>query len=83
MQDGTYEQVLGIVRRVLRVDALDVRQDFFTLAATSLAVLQIVSLAQQECGVELSVVDAFDAPDIDSFARTVAGRAAPAGGTAT
>jgi acyl carrier protein len=74
MQDSPYECVLDIVRRVLRVDTLDVRKDFFDLAATSLSIMQIVSLVEQECGASVSIMEAFDACDIDSFARTAAER---------
>jgi hypothetical protein len=45
--------------------------DFFDLDANSLEILQIVELVNDECGVSVTVTDAFDAPDIDSFARLV------------
>ncbi|MES4906071.1 MULTISPECIES: acyl carrier protein [unclassified Streptomyces] len=74
MQDSPYECVLDIVRRVLRLDTIDVHKDFFDLAATSLSIMQIVSLVEQECGAPVSIMEAFDAGDIDSFARLAAER---------
>ncbi|MGW1059921.1 acyl carrier protein [Micromonospora rubida] len=76
---GPYEQVIGIVRRVLQIDAVDPRADFFDLGASSLALLQIVELVQEECAVSVSVTDIFDAPDVDSFASLVADRFSPVG----
>jgi acyl carrier protein len=74
MEDKTYRAVLAIVRRVLRADAVDVHEDFFDLGASSLAIVQIVDLVRHECGAEVSVTDAFDAPDLDTFARLAAER---------
>ncbi len=75
VDDNRYTAVLAIVRRVLRVDAVDVHHDFFDLGASSLAIVQIVDLVRHECGSEVSVTDAFDAPDVDTFARLAADRA--------
>lgn len=74
MSDDVYGQVLAIVRRVLQCGEVDPGSDFFDLDATSLAILQIVELVNDECAVPISVTDAFDAPDVDSFARLVADR---------
>jgi acyl carrier protein len=67
-----YTQVIDVVGRVLQVQAVNPMADFFDLGADSVAVLQIIELVGDECGVSVSVTDAFDAPDIDSFARLVA-----------
>ncbi|GAA2410969.1 hypothetical protein GCM10010191_20000 [Actinomadura vinacea] len=74
MRDQRYELVLEVVRRVLRVELLDVHRDFFDLGANSLALMQVVSRVQQECGPAMSLADAFDAPDIDSFVRAAVER---------
>lgn len=74
MDDTRYAAVLAIVRRVLRVDAVDGHDDFFDLGASSLAIVQIVDLVRHECGAEVTVTDAFDAPDLDTFARLAAER---------
>lgn len=76
MEDDRYTAVLAIVRRVLRVDAVDVHDDLFDIGASSLAIVQIVDLVRHECGAEISVTDAFDAPDLDSFARLAVERGA-------
>jgi hypothetical protein len=72
--DAVYHQVLEIVRRVLRVDSLDTGQDFTELGATSLAIIHIASLVEQECGVLVDLLDAIEATDVDAFARTAAQR---------
>ncbi|MEU6073954.1 acyl carrier protein [Micromonospora sp. NPDC047074] len=79
---GPYEQVMGIVRRVLQIESVDPTADFFDLGANSLALLQIVELVQEECAVTVTVTDIFDAPDVDSFATLVADRDTSADPTA-
>jgi acyl carrier protein len=74
MRNQRYELVLEVVRRVLRVDPLDVHRDFFDLGANSLALMQMVSRVQQECGAAMSLADALDAPDIDAFVRAAVER---------
>jgi acyl carrier protein len=72
MSDDRHAKVLDIVRRVLGVGAIPPGADFFELGASSLAILQIVDLVNEECGVSVGSADTFDSPDIDSFARLVA-----------
>jgi acyl carrier protein len=72
MSDKVYEQVLAVVRRVVRRQSVDPMMDFFDLDANSLDILQIVELVNDECGVSVTVTDAFDASDIDAFAQLVA-----------
>lgn len=74
MTGDVYDQVLEIVRRVLQCGPFDPRADFFDLDASSLQILQIVELVNDECEVSVSVTDTFDAPDVDSFALLVARR---------
>jgi acyl carrier protein len=71
-----YDSIIAVVQRVLRVQDLDVRSDFFDLGASSLAIMQIVDLVRSECDTDVSVTDAFDAPDIESFALTAVGSTA-------
>lgn len=72
MGEAVYDRVFEIVGRVLRCGAIEPALDFFDHGANSLAVVQIVELVRAECGADVWLVDAFDAPDIDSFARQVA-----------
>lgn len=74
MTGDVYDQVLEIVRRVLQCGPFEPKVDFFDLDASSLQILQIVELVNDECEVPVSVTDTFDAPDVDSFARLVADR---------
>lgn len=83
MPDQRYAEVLDAVRRVLKVDDLDVRQDFFDMGASSLTVMHIVGLIEREQGVEVSITDAFDAPDLDSFITLVVERLATASAAAS
>jgi acyl carrier protein len=71
-----YAQVTGIVAQVLGCDRIDPRADLVDHGATSMTILQIVDLVGQRCGVAVSLTDALDAPDVDSFATVVAERAA-------
>jgi acyl carrier protein len=71
-KDDRHDAVLAIIQRVLRTDAIDVHSDFFDLGASSLAIMQIVDLVRHECDAQVSVTDAFDAPDIESFALMAA-----------
>lgn len=74
MTADVYGQVLDIVGRVLQCEQLDPRADFFDLDASSLQILQIVELVNEECTGPVSITDAFDVPDVDSFARLVVAR---------
>ena len=79
MDDKLYERVMEIVRQVVGCGEFDARDDFYDIGARSLAILQIVELVVSRCGVPVSVTDAFDAPDVDSFARLVVAHAGSAG----
>jgi acyl carrier protein len=70
--EAVYDRVFEIVGRVLRCGAIEPALDFFDHGANSLAVVQIVELVRVECGVDIWLADAFDAPDIESFAQQVA-----------
>lgn len=72
MRDNLYQGTLEIVGRVLRVDTVDVRQDFFDLGASSLSIMQILSLLEHELGARVTLTDALDAPDIETFVQLVA-----------
>ncbi|MGK5627818.1 acyl carrier protein [Streptomyces sp. URMC 123] len=76
MSDTVHGQVLDIVRSVLRLDTYETTWDFFDLGADSLAVVRIVERVREECGADVWITDAFDAPDVDSFACLAAERAA-------
>lgn len=71
MTEDLYERVLDIVGRVLGRGAVDPMADLLDLGASSIDILQIVELVNEECGTVVAVTDPFDAPDIDSFARLV------------
>jgi hypothetical protein len=67
--DAVYDRVFEIVGRVLRSGEVDPALDFVDNGANSLAMVQIVELVRTECGAEIWLADAFDAPDLASFAR--------------
>ncbi|HZM75637.1 MAG TPA: acyl carrier protein [Candidatus Limnocylindrales bacterium] len=67
-----HQRVIDIVRRVLRIESIDPAADFFDLGASSMELLQIVELVEAECARSASVIDIFEAADVDSFARIVA-----------
>lgn len=67
-----YDRVLEIVGQVLRDGAVDPALDFFANGANSLTLLRIVDLVRDECGADIWLADAFEAPDIESFARHAA-----------
>lgn len=71
-----YVQVTEIVARVLNCDRIDPRGDLVDHGATSMTLLQVVDQVAQRCGVALTLTDALDAPDVDSFACLVVARAA-------
>lgn len=68
------DQVFAIVKRVLRVDDVPPNVDFFDLGAGSLPIIQIVDLVRKECDSDVWITDAFDAPDVASFAALAATR---------
>ncbi|HEU5160819.1 MAG TPA: acyl carrier protein [Streptosporangiaceae bacterium] len=74
MSSDLYERVCGIVQRVLQIGPFDPAIDLFALGASSLALLQIAELVNQECAVAIDVTEVFDAPDVDSLARLVVAR---------
>jgi acyl carrier protein len=67
-----YDRVFEIVGRVLRDGEVDPALGFFDNGANSLTLIQIVDLVRAECGADIWLADAFDAPDIESFARHAA-----------
>ena len=71
MSNSTREHVFAIIRRVLQRDEIPPNVDLLDLDATSLEIIQIVELVRKECDSEIWITDAFDAPDIDSFADYV------------
>jgi Phosphopantetheine attachment site len=79
MSGDLYQRVLDIVRQVVGCGEFDPRDDFYDIGARSLAILQIAEQVTSRCGVAVSVTDAFDAVDVDSFARLVEARAVAAG----
>lgn len=68
----SYNDVVEIVRQVLEVDQVDTSNDFFDLGATSLTIMRIVENVQAAIGSKITVTDAFDAPDVESFALLAA-----------
>ncbi len=70
--DEVRARVLDLVQRLLRSDKLDTSLDFFDHGANSVLLIQIVELVNEEFDTELTITDAFDAPDIDQFIKTVA-----------
>jgi acyl carrier protein len=66
-----HEQVIEIVRRVLRIESIDPTADFFDLGASSSQLLQIVELVETECARNASIIDIFEATDIDAFAQII------------
>lgn len=71
MGEAVYDRVFEIVERVLRCGEIEPALDFFDHGANSLAVVQIVELVRAECGADIWLTDAFDAPDVESFAQQV------------
>jgi acyl carrier protein len=62
------DQVFAIVKRVLTHGEVAENVDFFDLGASSLEIIQIVDLVRKECGSDVWITEAFDAPDIGAFA---------------
>jgi len=71
VSNPTREHVFTIIKRVLRRDEISLNVDLLDLDASSLEIIQIVELVRKECDSEVWITDAFDAPDIDSFADHV------------
>ncbi|MFI5957611.1 SDR family NAD(P)-dependent oxidoreductase [Cryptosporangium sp. NPDC051539] len=65
-------RLAAIWRRVLGVDSLDARSDFFELGGNSLGAVELMSAIRAEFGVRLSVVSLFDHPTLGSFAARLA-----------
>lgn len=71
MSNPTREHVFTIIKRVLQRDDIPPNVDLLDLDASSLEIIQIVELVRTECDSDVWITDAFDAPDIGSFADQV------------
>jgi len=64
---GVYE----IVSRVLQSRDWSPQSDFFGIGGSSLAAIQIVAMVEERFGIQVSLTDFFDAPDVATFAAMV------------
>ncbi len=67
------ERISAIWRRVLAVDAVGARDNFFDLGGHSLRLLRVQALLQEELGRELSIAELFEHPTIEALVRHLEG----------
>jgi acyl carrier protein len=58
------ETLTGIIRDVLKITRVSVDDDFFRLGAHSLLGAQIIARVRDVFGIELKLLDVFDAPNV-------------------
>jgi amino acid adenylation domain-containing protein len=58
------ETLTGIIREVLKIPRVSVDDDFFQLGAHSLLGAQIIARVRDVFGIELKLLDVFDAPNV-------------------
>ncbi|MEW6742819.1 MAG: amino acid adenylation domain-containing protein [Planctomycetota bacterium] len=68
------KRVARIWREVLHVESVGISDNFFELGGHSLLLAEVASRVQQELGCELSVVDLFRFPTVETLARQLAER---------
>ena len=56
---------------VLKLERVSVEDDFFHLGAHSLLGAQVVARVREEFGVELKLLDVFDAPTVTELGRKI------------
>jgi len=61
--------VAAVWAQVLGLDAIDVRDDFFTLGGHSLAAMQAATLLQRELGIQIRVRSLYDNPTVESLVK--------------
>lgn len=69
-----YEGVLDTIRGVVQADEIDPTADVFEIGATSLMVMQIITLVNDRYGVDVNITDLFEADDVATFAAVAASR---------
>jgi len=65
------EIILGIVQQLLRVESVDVDDNFFMMGGHSLLGTQLVARIRESCGVKLTMRDLFDARTVGQIANLV------------
>lgn len=63
-----------IFQEALEVDELGIEDNFFELGGHSLLATQIISRIAEAFSVEISIIDLFDAPTVESLARIIDNR---------
>ena len=82
MTDDSYERVLQIVRRVLRIEEFDPRGGLLRPRGELASVGADHRVGGLGVHADIGITDALDAPDVDSFAQLVAERRVPDTGSA-
>ncbi len=70
---GTEDRVAAIWRRVLRVERVGARDEFFQLGGHSLLAAQVSAQVRAELGVDLAVRDLLAGPTVEALARHLDG----------
>lgn len=76
--DGELEIALASVfRSVLGVENVSADDDFFELGGHSLLATRLAATAREQFGIDLAILDIFNAPTVSALAERVAKRVAP------
>ncbi len=65
------ETLTGIIREVLKIPRVSVDDDFFHLGAHSLLGAQIIARVRDVFGIELKLLDVFDAPNVAELSMRI------------
>ncbi|MGB1026669.1 MAG: alpha/beta fold hydrolase, partial [Rhodospirillaceae bacterium] len=75
-RDGTDKQLCRIWAKVLELDSVGIRDNFFTLGGHSLSAIRLIAEVRAVFGVDLPMAALFQAPTVEDFAALVKGEEA-------
>jgi amino acid adenylation domain-containing protein len=70
-QNTSQEKLLLIYQNILQIETIGINDDFFELGGHSLLATQLVAQVVQTFGVELTVMDLFNAPTVASLSEQI------------
>jgi amino acid adenylation domain-containing protein len=70
-QNSTQAELLLIYQKILQIESIGINDDFFELGGHSLLATQLVAQVLQVFGIELTVMDLFNAPTVTGLSEQI------------